>query len=80
MRFREVDVWRVSESESGILGLAMVSVENWSRTVVDMWGVDYMLVILKFLCTDVFVGVKLMFSLLELLLFLREGRVRCRSS
>ena len=70
----------MSESESGILGLAMVSVENWSRTVVDMWGVDYMLVILKFLCTDVFVGVKLMFSLLELLLFLREGRVRCRSS
>ena len=68
----------MSESESGILGLAMVSVENWSRTVVDMWGVDYMLVILKFLCTDVFVGVKLMFSLLELLLFLREGRVGCR--
>ena len=70
----------MSESESGILGLAMVSVENWSGTVVDMWGVDYMLVILKFICTDVFVGVKLMFSLLELLLFLREGRVRCRSS
>ena len=70
----------MSESESGILGLAMVSVENWSRTVVDMWGVDYMLVILKFLCTDVFIEVRLMFSLLELLLFLREGRVRCRSS
>ena len=44
----------------------------------DMWGVNYMLVILKFLCTDVFIEVKLMFSLLELLLFLREGRVRCR--
>ena len=43
----------------------------------DMWGVNYMLVILKFLCTDVFIEVKLMFSLLELLLFLREGRVRC---
>ena len=70
----------MSESESGILGPAMVSVENWFGTVVDMWGVDYMLVILKFICTDVFVGVKLMFSLLELLLFLREGRVRCRSS
>ena len=68
----------MSEGESGILGPAMVSVENWSGTVVDMWGVDYMLVILKFICTDVFVGVKLMFSLLELLLFLREGRVRCR--
>ena len=48
----------MSESESGILGPAMVSVENWSGTVVDMWGVDYMLVILKFICTDVFVGVK----------------------
>ena len=44
----------------------------------DVWGVNYMLVILKFLCTDVFIEVKLMFSLLELLLFLREGRVRCR--
>ena len=44
----------------------------------DMWGVNYMLVILKFLCTDVFIEVRLMFSLLELLLFLREGRVRCR--
>ena len=67
----------MSEIESGTLDLAIVSVETGLK-LLDMWGVDYMLIILKFLCTDVFIEVKLMFCLLELLLFLREGRVRCR--
>ena len=37
----------MSEIESGTLDLAIVSVETGLK-LLDMWGVDYMLIILKF--------------------------------